>query len=310
MVSFHNLAWSFVSLALAGPCFGWGGDGHRIVGTIASAALTEDAAKSVRELLGDQSIADACCWADDVRSDKQYNWLQPLHYINAPRNAQSIDMKRDGADGQQIVSAILKYRDILKDTSRPKAERVEALKILLHTVGDVHQPFHVSYKEDKGGNMLSIQAWGKKSNMHKVFDSELIARRLRDTKGGWAVMSADLRQAISEPNRKKWSASSDPVVWANESFAITRDLYVHAPDAKKGIDDAYYQRWMPVVNQRLQAAGVRLAAVLNDALQDPTASGKAGKAAKPTKPSEPTPPVAPKTSPTAPVALPVGASPQ
>jgi hypothetical protein len=179
-------------------------------------------------------------------------------------------------------------------------------------VGDIHQPFHVSYKEDLGGNKLTIQAFGRKSNMHKVWDSDLIQRRLKDTKGGWAVMSADLRESITVPERKKWTTSADPAVWANESFGITRQLYSTAPTGKAGIDDVYYKQWLPTLNTCLEVGGVRLAALLNDAL-DPGASKntsgtkdtKGTKGAKNGKPnnSEAAPgPVTPATSPAAPPA--------
>lgn len=255
-------------LLLARTCFAWGGEGHRIVGSIAAAQLDKQTAKAVAELLDDQTVADAACWADEVRSDRQYDWIKPLHYINVPRGATSVDMQRDGAKGEQVVSSIAKYRDILKDTSRPKAERAEALKLLLHFVGDVHQPMHVSFKEDLGGNKLTVTSFGKKSNMHKVWDTDLIQRRLRDTKGGWATMSADLRQAISDDQRKAWAASTNPLDWANESFAITVQLYAMAP-GNDGVNDDYYKQWSPTLNARLQAAGVRLGALLNDTLKAP-----------------------------------------
>jgi hypothetical protein len=251
------------------PCFAWGDDGHKIVATIATSQLSEPAQRALRELLGDETVADAAVWADKVRSDAQYDWIKPLHYINVPRNATSLDMARDGNDGKQVVTSILKYRDILKDTTKPKEERLLALRLLIHFVGDLHQPFHVSYKEDLGGNKLTVQAFGRKSNMHKVWDTDLIQRRLRDTKGGWATMSADLRQAITDDQRKAWAASTNPVDWANESFAITLQLYAKAP-GNDGVNDDYYKQWNATLNARLQAAGVRLGAMLNDTLKAPT----------------------------------------
>ena len=297
---FRSLAVASLAFVLACPCFGWGPEGHKIVGTIASAALTKEAAKAARELLGDQTIADACCWADEIRKDTNYDWVKPLHYINVPRDAATIDMARDGMDGNQVVSAILKYRDILKDTSKSKPERAQALRLLLHFVGDIHQPFHVSYKDDKGGNMLVVRSFGADSNMHRVWDSDLIQRRLRDTKGGWPVMSADLRQAITDEQRQKWTANLDPAAWANESLTVTRELYANLPKLPNDVDDAYFARWMPVANERMQAAGVRLGAVLNAVLAAPAATKEPTKPPKPTKPttSEPAAPtVAPPTPP-------------
>ena len=121
-------------------------------------------------------------------------------------------------------------------------------------------------------------------------------------------MSADLRESITVPERKKWTASADPAVWANESFGITRQLYSTAPTGKAGIDDVYYKQWLPTLNTCLEVGGVRLAALLNDAL-DPGASKdtsakdtKGTKGSKNVKPtgSETAPgPVTPATSPTA-----------
>ena len=292
------------SLACA-PCFAWGDDGHKIVATIATSQLSEPAQQALRDLLGDETVADAAVWADKMRSDTQYDWIKPLHYINVPRNATSLDMSRDGNDGKQVVSSILKYRDILKDTTKPKEERLLALRLLIHFVGDLHQPFHVSYKDDLGGNKLMVQAFGRKSNMHKVWDSELIQRRLKDTKGGWATMSADLRQSITPAELKKWTASADPAVWANESFSITRTLYRDAPNAKTGVDDAYFRQWLPTLNTCLEVGGVRLGALLNDALAPGSAKDlKGGKGAKDTtggtKDAKNPKGTAPSTSPAAP----------
>jgi len=220
----------------------------------------------MRELLGNETLADACCWADDVRSDRGYDWIKPLHYINVPQGATAVDMSRDGAKGEQVVGAIERFRKVLADPSQPKEKRLEALRLVLHLVGDVHQPLHVSYSVDLGGNRLSVVSFGAKSNMHRVWDTDLIRRKLKDTKGGWATLSADLRQAITDRQRETWRAAAEPRAWADESLAITRRIYREPPDAKEGVNDAYWRAWMPVVNERLQMAGVRLAMVLNSAL--------------------------------------------
>ena len=292
------IAGTVLSLSLTASALAWGADGHRIVGTIASAALTEQAAKEVRDLLGDQTIADACTWADEVRNDRTYDWIKPLHYINVPRGATSVDGRRDAAKEGEIVSAIIRYRGVLKDRSRAKEERLLALRLIMHMVGDIHQPFHVSYKDDKGGNSLTVQSFGKKSNMHKVWDTDLIQARLKGVKGGWATLSADLRESITPEQRRQWGSVTDPVAWANESFAITRTLYRDAPNPKTGVDQAYYEHFRPVLEQRLEAAGVRLAVLLNDSLGTP------GAPAKPEQGSGkgPTPETSPATSPVQPAA--------
>lgn len=260
---------ALLALSCAAQCLAWGADGHRIVGTIASSDLTPAAAAGVRDLLGEQTLADACVWADEIRSDPRYDWVAPLHYINVPIGATTLDMKRDANGGKQVVTAIATYRATLKDAGKSREERLLALRLLLHFVADIHQPFHVSYAKDKGGNALGVQAFGERSNMHRVWDSDLIRRRLKETTGGWATMSADLRQAITDEQRAAWRKSGDAADWANESLAITRNLYIKAPDSRTGVDEAYWKLWMPTVNERLQTAGVRLAVVLNEAFAQP-----------------------------------------
>ena len=267
---------SLLALLVAGPCLAWGSEGHRIVGTIASSDFTPATAAAVRELLGEETLADACCWADEVRSDHRYDWLKPLHYVNVPMGATAIDLARDGAGGEQVLGAIERFRTVLSDAAQPKERRAEALRLLLHLVGDVHQPMHVSYAADLGGNRLSVQSFGRKSNMHRVWDSDLIHQRLTGIKGGWATLSADLRKGMSEAQRKAWREATEPRTWADESLAITRRIYAEPPDARTGVDDGYAVKWTPVVEARLQAAGVRLAVLLNATL-DP----KGGTATKP-----------------------------
>ncbi|MBX3354642.1 MAG: S1/P1 nuclease [Phycisphaeraceae bacterium] len=267
------------------PALGWGFEGHRIIATIASSEFTDTTAKAIRELLGETSVADASVWADEVRSDPKWDWIKPLHYINVPRDATRIDMGRDGADGQQIVSTILTYREVLADPTKSSEERLLALRLVLHMVGDVHQPLHVSYRDDLGGNKLTLKAFGRNSNLHRAWDTDLIQRRLKDTKGGWPVMSADLRQAIKPAQRTQWLREREPIAWANESLAITRRIYSRLPKAPSDIDDAYFREWMPVVNERLQAAGVRLGALLNDALDPASRTPAQGREKRPSRPS-------------------------
>lgn len=284
MHRFHAIA-AIVFAIVLGLCtpraIAWGNEGHRIVGTIATAHVNETTARALRELLGDETTADACTWADEIRSDRSYDWIKPLHYLNVPRGSTSIDLERDGHDGAQVVSAISKYATILADRSRPKAERLEALRLVLHFVGDVHQPLHVSYADDLGGNKLSLSAFGRKSNLHRVWDTDLIQRRLRETRGGgWAVYSADLRESITAEQRKRWTASRQPIEWANESLSITREIYANLPKGAGDVDDAYYAKWISTVNERLQAAGVRLAVLLDEALSSPAKQAEPGPAPK------------------------------
>lgn len=288
------VASTLLALAFANAALAWGNDGHKIVGTIAASYLTEATAKEVRELLGEEVVADACCWADEIRSNKAYDWVKPLHYVNVPRGAEKVDLSRDGLDGMQVVSSIGKYRDILKDRTKTKEERLLALHLVLHFVGDIHQPLHCSYADDLGGNKISLQSFGRKSNLHRVFDTDLIQRRLKDVSGGWAVLSADLRTSIKDEDRAKWSKSLDPLVWANESFDVTKRIYANPPPAPGDVNEIYYQIWIPTIEERLKMGGIRLAAILNDALDPGGAPNPATSGTPATREEAPSKDAAPK----------------
>src|SRR5256885_93282 len=107
--SFRSIVVILLLLFLASPCFGWGAEGHRIIGAIAEHYLTDKAKAAVRDLLGDQSLGAACTWADEIRSDHSYDWAKPLHYVNVPRSATAVEEARDCKDGKCVVDAIKKF---------------------------------------------------------------------------------------------------------------------------------------------------------------------------------------------------------
>jgi len=254
-----------VILALAAALLcGWGPDGHRIVGAIASRHLTDEARSSLLELLGAETLADAGNWADEIRGDSSYDWARPLHYVNVPRDAEHYDMGRDCPDGRCVVEAIRRYAGVLGDPAVDRSTRVEALKFLVHFVADVHQPLHVSYQDDLGGNRVDVIFFGQRTNLHRLWDSGLLRRQMRT---GWQDLVVRLDNGFSAEQVRIITAVTDPATWADESLAITRThCYSFPPDGQIG--DEYYRRTIGLVNQRLGEAGLRLAAVLNDLLDN------------------------------------------
>lgn len=247
---------------LAGPvAFAWGPNGHRAAGAIAYTYLSPEARKAVDDLLAGQSLADASNWADEIRKDPSYDWVKPLHYVNIPRGADRVDMARDCAKGECILGAITKYKGVLKDPASTREQRIEALKLLAHFIEDIHQPLHASYADDKGGNMISVKLFGKKTSLHALWDSGMIDSRL----GGasWDKWAESVRGKINAETLRKWRASNDPVDWANESVTITKSLYGGLP-ANGEIGQPYINANFNTVEERIAAAGVRLAAALNE----------------------------------------------
>jgi len=258
-----------VILFVASPCFGWGRDGHKIASAIATQHLTPEAKTAVTRLLGDQSIADVSTWADEIRSDPAYRWASPLHYSNVKPGEDAFDLKRDCPPEGCVVSAIIKYADVLRDKDADSAKKTEALKFLIHFVQDVHQPLHVSHASDRGGNDIAVEFFHNRTNLHRLWDWGLLSR----TKKEWSVYAVELQQNITAEQLAKWQ-SIDPVEWATESYRLALSHAYSIPkDGKLG--QAYFDRCVPVVNQRLAMAGVRLATLLNAIFKDGSASSPA-----------------------------------
>ena len=163
------------ALAVGSPAFAWGPQGHRVIAKVAVDRLTPAARAAIRELLhpGD-TLPDIAGWADHEEAYKNYPRSGPWHYINVPITADRYDSARDCKDGENVVSKIKTYRKILGDRAASKADRQDALLFLVHFVSDVHQPLHVGDNRDHGGNDTQVQFFGQGTNLHRLWDSDLI----------------------------------------------------------------------------------------------------------------------------------------
>lgn len=250
-------AWILVFLGSLSCAFGWGKDGHRIVADIASRLLTDRTRTEVEDLLRGESLAEVSTWADAVRDEPAYRATAPWHYVNIPKDAEAYDEKRDCPKAGCVVSAIRKQVETLKDGQAPREQRVEALKFLVHFVGDVHQPLHAGLAEDRGGNEIVVDFLGERKNLHEVWDSDLIERAHRP----WKEYADELARRMTDEQRKAWN-SPDPAHWATESHKLAVS-HAYTVGSQGALDEAYLDRATPVVEDRLTAAGVRLAALLN-----------------------------------------------
>lgn len=251
------------ALLLSPAALAWGPSGHQAAGQIADTYLNPQARAAVKQILGEQSLASAGLWADEVRSDHTYDWIKPLHYINVPRGADHVDLARDCPGGQCVAGAIIKYRDMLKDPQATPEDKLLALRLLVHFVEDLHQPMHVGYADDKGGNMITLTLLGKPTNLHAVWDSGIIEDRLAGK--GWKPWAESLTKRITPEQQAAWSKDTDPTTWAAESLALVRTIYPALP-ASAALDQQYVDTNIVTVENRVQMAGVRLAAVLNQTL--------------------------------------------
>jgi hypothetical protein len=245
------------AILIPSVCFAWGRDGHRITGFIAAKYLTPQAAAAVKDLLGNESLADASTWPDEIRRERKHT--APWHYANPAPGSDGFNLERDCPEEGCVVGAIIKFAHVLRDKKASRQERIEALKFLVHFVGDVHQPLHLGRARDRGGNDIKVTFFEDNTNLHSVWDSGLIRRA--KGKRTWQKYATDLRSRIAGKYPAAW-ARLDPSEWATESYKLAvSHAYVIPKDGQLG--QAYFYQCGSVVEDRLTAAGVRLAALLN-----------------------------------------------
>jgi hypothetical protein len=245
--------YGFFALAIGGVLLlaSWGFKGHRAVATIAQQHLTSNTAYVVSGYLGGQSMAEVSTWADENRD----NTTAPWHFLNLPLglNHEQFVKFVSNSDGN-VYTAILKTEAQLKDKSLSVDQKNEALKYLIHLVGDAHLPMHISRKEDKGGNTIQLRFDDKGTNLHSLWDSRLIDHEASTD------MAKDYDKA-TPAEIKQWQADS-PLEWIWESYQISSQLYAEVKPGQN-IDEAYYQKYIPVIRKRVDQAGIRLAGELN-----------------------------------------------
>jgi len=272
-----------------GPALPWGQEGHAIVAEIAQRRLSPEVNRKINALLGSElpglkaaqfSLASVASWADDylhTNHDETRNW----HFVDIPFDRDfynaAADCQLDPKYGDCIVNALARFRLTLADCAKPIADRAMALKFVVHFVGDIHQPLHDTTAinpdtamDDQGGNLIVVTVPDQAGNMqisklHKVWDSDLILRKVYD----WGEYVRLLETNWLPGKDIAALQAGDPVDWAQDAHKAAQIVaYNFRPDHV--IDEEYYKDAIPIVDRQLALAGLRLARVLNEALQ-PTA---------------------------------------
>ncbi|MCR8560308.1 S1/P1 nuclease [Mucilaginibacter sp. BJC16-A38] len=249
MKKLFNLCLIGTSIAL----ISWGFKGHRAVATIAQKHLTSNTAYVVSAYLKGESMAEVATWADENKSSTTAPW----HFLNLPLGLTHEQfVKFVSESDNNVYTAILKTEASLKDKSLAPDQKNEALKYLIHLVGDAHQPMHISRKEDKGGNTIQVRFDNKGTNLHSLWDSKLI-----DHEGLTEAEMVRTYDVATAAEIRQWQADS-PMEWIWESYQVSSELYAQVKTGQD-IDDAYYQKYIPVIRKRINQAGIRLAGELN-----------------------------------------------
>jgi len=263
--------------------FAWGGTGHRTVCQMAYEELLPEARVELDRLIALDSdfdnFADSCLFAD---TPERIRWQD--HFVNMPRSTRAVTTADCPMAETCALSAIHSDFLILLDPQATDVEKLLALKLLGHWVGDVHQPMHVSFQDDRGANSNRVDPDNEKASLHGVWDYTIIADSLGDD---YQEIAASLRGDISEQQRAAWKYDS-PIEWVNESFQITISPAAGYCVQKQGacwysndnmmldqgeewrnlsISADYLQTHAPITKLRLQQAAIRLAQLLNMSLK-------------------------------------------
>ncbi len=237
----------------------WGQLGHRVVGEIADSYLNNKTRREIRKILGNETLAMAANWGDFIKSDPSYKYLDVWHYANFPANLDysglQLFLKQDTAPNAynrlKFISGELKRKDL------PQDKKVMYLRMVIHLVGDIHQPMHTGRKEDLGGNLVKLQWFGQPSNLHRLWDSDLIeSENLSYTEYARAINFAtrdQLRLLQQQPLEQ----------WLFDSYQLSQNLYT-VTKADSRISYRYIFDHIATANRQMLNGGIHLAGLLNE----------------------------------------------
>lgn len=233
----------------------WGKNGHRVTGKIAEKHLTRKAKKSIDKILKGKSLAFVSTYADEIKSDRKYSKYYPWHYVNMNLD-QTYEQAEKNPEGD-LVTGIDTCIAILKDKNSTDEEQNFHLKMLVHFMGDLHQPMHIGQKEDKGGNSIQVEWFGSGTNLHSVWDSKMI--------DDWEMSYEELADNADSLSKKQLEAieKGSIVDWVNEVHIVTKEVY-NSVKVGENLRYNYSYDHFETVRAQLQRGGIRLAKVLNE----------------------------------------------
>ena len=230
----------------------WGGNGHKMIASIAYNHLSQPTKDSLTKYLEHTSLEDASVWMDEMRSDHSFDYLKPWHYINIEKGG-----VYDPQSSNNIIWAIKKVTDELKHRNNYSKEQIVTdLKILIHLIGDLHQPLHVGYGNDKGGNTIQAVLNSTNTNLHRVWDTQIIEANILGRSKDWMNVSGKNNNELAQIRH------IDILKWMEESRILLPNVYDFGGD--NIITQQYIDRNVPIIERQLLYSGIRLGALLNE----------------------------------------------
>jgi len=263
-------------LALAGysnDAASWGTEGHTAVGIIAVGQLQPRALHELGKIVSPltrETVAQACNWPDDLRESEAGDWSSRLHYVNIPRGEEAYSATRDcPLPGPELASAdrperfcvtesIKFYAAKIVDQQATDEQRWRAFAWLCHLVGDVHQPLHAGYADDRGGNTVDVVFNDQTIDLHEFWDAALIQQKA----GSWQYLVGELGVFPPQAEGSTWSPAMVDG-WTTESHNLDRTFVYPAPER---IDAAYASQSWELIQIQIRVAAARLATIINHQL--------------------------------------------
>ncbi|MEO5893990.1 MAG: S1/P1 nuclease [Ferruginibacter sp.] len=238
----------------------WGVEGHRIVGQIADGYLTKKAKKEIAKILGTESIAITSNWADFIKSDTAYKYLYNWHFVNL-KPGQTDNEVQSYLEKDTIVDAYTKINFIIAELKKKELSpenKLLYLRMLIHLVGDIHQPMHTGRADDEGGNKIKVMWFGQSKNLHQMWDDQLILFQ--------QLSYTEYSESINHPTNEQINEwQHDPLSkWVYQSYQLAERIYGDIKEPDQKLDYKYNFNYVSIVNQQLLKGGVRLAGILNE----------------------------------------------
>ena len=244
-----------MSFQLVATPVDWGKTGHRATGEIAEQYLSRRAKKAITSLLNGASLALVSNYGDDIKSDNTYRKYSPWHYVNFPFDG-TYEASEKSEKGD-LYAAITLSISVLKDELATQDEKAFHLKMLVHFMGDLHQPLHVGVADDKGGNNFQVRWFNEGTNLHTVWDTKI----LDSYEMSYTELAANTKKLSK--NQLKVLQQGSVKDWMYESRALCKEVYATTEIGDK-LGYRYMYDYENVVRTQLQKGGIRLAVLLND----------------------------------------------
>ena len=233
----------------------WGQTGHRVVGEIAYSHLTNKAKRNIEKLLNGEGLAIISTYADEIKSDKKYREFGTWHYVNF-KDGESYETSEKNPKGD-LIQGIKKCQEVISNPDASKEEKIFYVKLLVHLLGDLHQPLHIGRSEDRGGNNIKVQWFRGNTNLHSVWDTKMI----ESYNMTYTELSSNLNNFSK--NQRKAIQEGTVLDWVNETRFLTMKVYESAK-VDENLSYRYMYENFATVKTQLQKGGLRLAKVLNE----------------------------------------------